>query len=407
VSQIKGYYVITAILAFCVYQGVNFFYFPLETRFGDENRFIREAIQLYEHGVFAKGLSQAWEMPLTAIIYSAFYSLFETRESLIAIVRVFQSLLLVLQAFLLCKISLSIFDDELTAYITFILILFYPFFIFYQGLLLSENIFITLLIISFYYLYCWYDNDFALNKYFVLSNLFFVLTIYSKGTLSVLPPLLLSAFYFINTYNKIRTVKILIFSTVLYSILLSPWWIRNYDIFDQFVPFTTSSGMNLYLGNNPYNLTGGCDWSKDVDMDEISSLFDIKDEKDELRSNQIFKDRAVEFIKDNPGRFLELAILKFKRFYNIVPNADGYNKGYYKWLTLLSYGSILILFIISTVFHIKEYKKLSAIYILFLYITLIHMIVIASLRYRLPLEPFMILMASPLIAKVSLRLRGT
>ena len=35
------------------------------------------------------------------------------------------------------------------------------------------------------------------------------------------------------------------------------------------------------------------------------------------------------------------------------------------------------------------------------------MIVIASLRYRLPLEPFMILMASPLIAKVSLRLRGT
>lgn len=33
--------------------------------------------------------------------------------------------------------------------------------------------------------------------------------------------------------------------------ILSPWWIRNWLVFGAFVPLTTSSGVSLWIGNNP------------------------------------------------------------------------------------------------------------------------------------------------------------
>jgi len=393
----KNYLVFVAFVAFVCYQVINFYYFSTTSViFGDERRFIAEAIKLSETGEFWKSTFRAWEMPMTAIIYSLFYGIFETKESLIIFVRVFQSSLLILQAYILYCISLKLFKDQIAAYLTYTIVLFYPFFIFYQGLLLSENIFITLLIVSFYYIYTWYEDNFKINSHFILANFFLIMTIYSKGTLSILPPLLLTSFYFINRYNWRNTLKVFFLSTLLYLSFMSPWWIRNYILFDQFIPFTTSSGMNLYLGNNKYNLSGGADWSKDVNIREVSRMFSIEDE---LLQNNAFKEKALNFISNNPDRFVELAWLKLKRFYNIIPNADVYKQGYYKWVSLISYGSIIILFILSLIIHLKYFKKLSAIYILFIYYTLIHVIVIASLRYRLPLEAFMILLGTPVLSK--------
>lgn len=391
------------IIALCVYAIVNFIYFPIGIVFGDEERFIREAIGISTKGEFANGSDRAWEMPLTAIVYSFFYSLFETEKALIISVRVFQPLLLILQAFLLYKLAIKIFKDEISAIITLVIVLFYPFFVFYQGLLLSETIFNTSIIMAFYFIYKWYENDFKIDHIFLFANLFLVLSLYVKGTLSILPPILLTLFYLINTRKVYISIKVLILSTILYSMFLSPWWLRNYMVFDSFIPFTTSSGKVLYLGNNPANQFGGCDMAKDVDLKIFAEIASIKDE---LKRSNVYKQEAIEFIKNNPERFFELMILKLKRFYNIVPNAEQYNQGYFKWITLLSYGPIFILFLVSIVIHLKYWKSLSAIYILILYFTLIHMIFIASLRYRLPLEPFMILLSSNILAIIYRRLNA-
>ncbi|EDZ62239.1 putative Glycosyl transferase, family 39 [Sulfurimonas gotlandica GD1] len=400
----KNYIALVSILAYVVYIIVNFIYFSIGTVFGDETRFIAEAITLSESGEFWNYKDRAWEMPLTAVIYSIFYSLFENERNLIIFVRLFQPLLLVLQAFLLYKISLKIFDNKLSALIAFTITLFYPFFIFYQGLLLSETFFNTVLIVSFYFIYRWYEDDFKIDTSFLLANIFLLLSIYIKGTLSILPPLLLTVFFVVNKLELKSAIKVFLYSTLIYIFLMTPWWIRNYMIFDQFVPFTTSSGKVLYLGNNPANKYGGCDMAVDVDRKEFTSIGTIDDE---LERNKLFKYKAIEFIKNNPDRFFELMLLKFKRFYNIIPNADKYKQGYFKWITLVSYGSIFTLFLVSIVIHAKYYKRLTAIYILFIYFTLLHMVFIASLRYRLPLEPFMILLSSNVIAIIYRRIYGS
>ena len=165
------------VLAFALYQCVNFLYFPAGVTFGDEERFIGEAITLSKTGEFwTFGSSRAWEMPLTAIVYSLFYDVTQNEVGLIYSVRVFQSLLLIIQALLISKILLIIFNNKKAANIALFAMLFYPFFVFYQGLLLSENIFITLLIVSFYYLYLWRNYGFKLDKYFVLTIFSFTLS---------------------------------------------------------------------------------------------------------------------------------------------------------------------------------------------------------------------------------------
>ena len=252
-----------SVFAFVFYQAVNFLYFPAGVTFGDEERFIGEAINLSQTGEFwTFYASRAWEMPLTAIVYSLFYDLTQSELGMIYSVRVFQSLLLIIQAFLIGKIVLVIFNDRKAAGMAFFAMLFYPFFVFYQGLLLSENIFITLLIASFYYLYIWYQKGFKFDRYFLLTNFLFVLTIYSKATLSFLPPIILTLFYWLNNFDISRGLKILFVSIMLFCLFLSPWWIRNYIVFDTFVPFTTTGSKNLYLGNAPDTFLGGGDTFK-------------------------------------------------------------------------------------------------------------------------------------------------
>jgi len=393
----KNYIFVVGLFAFIIYQAVNFFYFPLHTIFPDENRFILRAILFAQTDTFGANGGTAWEMPLTSVFLGYIYKILGSEESLIVFTRVFQSLLLILQAFLIYKISMKIFKNKTVALLTYTVVLFYPYFVYYQALVLSETLFNTALIVSFYYIYRWYESDFMINRYFILSNLFLILSIYIKATLSLLAPLLLAGFYFFNKFNVKDTMKILLFSSLIYALFLSPWWIRNYYLFNTFVPFTTTSAWNLYLGNNPHNLSGGCDWSKDVDPDVVKKITQIENE---VERNRAFKEEAIKFIKENPKRFIELAFLKFKRFYAIVPNASKFNEGIYKWISILSYGPVFIFFIIGIFWYRKKFKELSAIYILILYFTLIHMVVIASLRYRLPLEPFMILLSMPVLVDI-------
>lgn len=387
----RGNIILISLIAFIFYQCVNFIYFPISTTFPDEQRFLNEAIQFAKTGEFWTEGSRAWEMPLTAIVYGYIYQIFNNTEGTIIVIRVMQSLMLILQASLIYKIAWILFGKKEVAFISFVIMLFYPFFVYYQALLLSETIFITLFIISFYFLYRWYEGDFRVNRDFILTNIFLTLTVYSKGTLSILPPLLVGIFYFFNTYKLKPTIKIFGYSLIIYLIVMSSWWIRNYSIFDKFIPFTTSSSMNLYLGANEKNTLAGVDWSTDVDLDFVTEVNSLDDE---IERSKLYKEKAFEFIRNDTGQYIKMMWLKFKRFYNFIFNAESFSSIYYNLLSIFSYGIVMAFALIAFVLTIKEWKKFSAIYIIIGYFTLIHIMYIASLRYRLPLEPLFILLAS-------------
>lgn len=84
-------------------------------------------------------------------------------------------------------------------------------------------------------------------------------------------------------------------------VIMLPWWVRNYQIFDRFVPLTTSSGWTLWVGNNP-NATG--DWM--APPPELRNL-------PEATMSEKAGERAVQWISANPERFAALTATKFLR----------------------------------------------------------------------------------------------
>jgi len=389
---------ILIIVAFIFYQIINFFYFPLFLTFPDEVRFLSEAQIFYESGEFWTNTNRAFEMPATGILYGLILSIFQGEVNSIIAIRLFQSILLILQSLLIYKISKIIFNNKGASKLALMIALFYPMFVFYQGLLLSETIFNTFLICAIFYMYKWKKQGLLIDKNFFFSNLFFIAAIYTKGTIALFHPIAIFLFYLVNsnTKNRKKISYIFLLSIVCYIALLLPWSLRNYQIFNSFVPFTTSSSANLYLGANVANKSGGVDWAKDVELDFVKST----EQLGEIEKSKVYKEKALNFIVDHPKEYFYLMWKKFIRLYSIVPNHESYQGFFYSFILSVSYGPVLFFFIASIFIFYKMWRELIPIYLLVLYFTAIHILFISSIRYRLPLEPFMILLASAACEKL-------
>jgi hypothetical protein len=183
----------------------------------------------------------------------------------------------------------------------------------------------------------------------------------------------------------------LVAASCLYAALLSPWWIRNAAVLHAFVPFTTGSAQNLYLGNNPHNPKAGIDWLNDADSAVVARIEALPTEMDRQRA---FGKEAVDYIKENPAIFLHAAVKKFIRFWNPIPNAAEFKAGIYALISAASFGPVLVLALLCAVRRWRQWNLLAPIYLIVGYFTVVHIVSIASLRYRLPIEPLLIVLAA-------------
>ncbi len=394
-------------LAFLFYVLVDVYYLPRELLFPDELRYLTEARRLLAEGSFwTNEHARAWEMPGTAIFYALSVYLFPSEPSLILAVRLAQAVLLVVQALLIGITAARIFDDRRTAFAAFVMTAFYPFLVFYQGVLLAETLFDTLLIGGFASLYWWRAGGCKRDGPLLLACMFLVAATLTKATLTVLTPLLVACTAW-GVGGLRLAVRGFIVASLAFALLMAPWWVRNYVVLGCFVPFTTSAAENLYIGNNPKNPGAGIDWLTDVDPVEARHLMEIPDE---IARQRAFGAAAMDYIESDPAGFVRRMGLKFLRFWNVVPNALEYRGVGYQLVSAASFCPVLLLAIASAVICRRRTVALLPIYLLVVYFSLLHMVTIASLRYRLPLEPFLIMLAGavtgPAVERLAMRWRG-
>ena len=376
---------------------LDLFYFPGTTVFPDEQRFLASAIRFVQTGQFWVGPDRAWEMPGTALFFAPAVWLFGPQGALIAI-RFMQAILVVIQCGLISFSARRLFGKTKVAVIASWLAAVYPFFWFYQGLLFSETLFDTLLLGGMATLLWWRDRGLKIDAALIVASALFAAATLTKATLTILPPLLFSATAWAAGLNFARVAKILAVSLCVYAAFMSPWWIRNAVVLNAFVPFTTGSAENLYLGNNPKNPEAGVDWSQDVEPDVVTR---IKALPDEISRQRAFANAAAAYIKDNPAVFLQSAVKKFIRFWNTVPNAAEFRSKIYVFISAASFGPVLAFAIACAVRWHRQWRMLVPFYLIIGYFTLLHVVTIASLRYRLPIEPLLIIMAAePLSASI-------
>ncbi len=95
-------------------------------------------------------------------------------------------------------------------------------------------------------------------------------------------------------------------------LFLVPWIARNASVFHEFVPLTTSGGMNLYRGHNPYSVGV---WSDDSLRARIRAL--PFNEHIELSVDSLHRAEALRTIREQPMRELGLSAQKLLNFITI------------------------------------------------------------------------------------------
>ena len=169
---------------------------------------------------------------------------------------------------------------------------------------------------------------------------------------------------------------------------VTPWTVRNWRVHGCFVPITTQSGWVLYESANP-EATGG-PWAEGRSGELMAELSHL----DEIEWNRELKRRALGYIRENPGRMLKLAIRKQLRFWSPVPNAIELRTVKYMIAGLVSSGTVLVLAAVGIVDAVR--KRLAALVLLgpVIWFALVHCLFLGSIRYRLPVDPFLIMLAA-------------
>jgi 4-amino-4-deoxy-L-arabinose transferase-like glycosyltransferase len=97
------------------------------------------------------------------------------------------------------------------------------------------------------------------------------------------------------------------------TLVVAPWTYRNYLVFDAFVPVSTNGGWTLLTGNNP-EADGG--YSPDIEKRTKAMNKDINfDPADQVAMDRLASERAQDWIKENPVRFLLLLPKKLFRLW--------------------------------------------------------------------------------------------
>lgn len=180
------------------------------------------------------------------------------------------------------------------------------------------------------------------------------------------------------------------------SLALSPWIARNHRLTGRIIPTTLWMGPSLYDGLHP-GATGSSDMRFFDDENLLGRM-------SEFEMDAEYRRRAVDFAQANPQRAVELAIIKWRRYWSWSPNADQFQS----WTMHLGFAAIwlpCLAFAFWGVWVMRgEWVALCYLAGPILFFAVLHSIFIGSLRYRLPTEyAFLILTARGIMQWTSVR----
>lgn len=205
------------------------------------------------------------------------------------------------------------------------------------------------------------------------------------------------------------------------ALVMAPWVIRNAIVADAFVPTGTNSGSTFWSGHNP-TADGGPTYPP---QSLTSRVTETRNPQREVEFSALLRREGVSYMTSHPLRELELIPLKLLSlnrgdsqafFYWINPSASGQPAVGLGATTRLgtlanaAYYGLLTLFVASLVVFGRAFlrTRLLKTTLAWLAVSLVlyGFLLYGNFRYRVPLEPLMMLVAAPLVARLG-DLRGT
>ncbi len=281
---------------------------------------------------------------------------------------------------LIYTLAYEVFADWQVAIFSAIAAAFYPPLIYFAVVGLSETLFITFILAAFL---CWYRAQFS------FAAIFAVLAVLTRPIAELAAPALVVFFAIVvHRLSIAQTARHLLVYGTIYFALSSPWWLHNYYSYGHFVRLTPGLGMVLYAGNNPLNKSGGGNVGIDYDASAFQEI------ADPVERDRVLRDAAISYILDHPMRFFELAGLKFIRIWRLWPVHEGYANLSTILISIASFVPVLLLSALGLFYSRHILRRLSPILLFGLGYIAVQMVLVGTIRYRLPLEPFLLIFAS-------------
>ena len=250
----------------------------------------------------------------------------------------------------------------------------------------------------------------------------------------ITPPLaILVGLWFLFRLGLWQTLSRLLPVAIISALVLIPWIVRNYQVFDAFVPMTTTSGANFWQGNSEYTVRY---FRAGYDVQWTSPNLETADPNSREADAERFA-LAAQWLRENPDKIPELLWVKFLVYWsiditprlnpvegqlprldyegNVIPEEDpdgelelgglppGDPVGAYstplfdqigRWLHRLYWGPLLILGLVGVVLSGRYWREVSLLWFVQISMTLVYVFFHPSTRYRVPTDPLLFLFSA-------------
>lgn len=254
------------------------------------------------------------------------------------------------------------------------------------------------LLCFFFYNFVLFDKNFRI-KHLVFLSITSAMLILCRGEFIAFF-IFTVLFFFLKTRKLNKTILILITTTL----LISPYLLRNYFIFDTFT-ITHSTGYNLLKGNNPKSKVEGIRmlYNVDVVVPQVKEKINLVkfDDKYEISIDKIYMEQALNFIKEDPKKYFILYIKKFLSFLFLDLNSSYPN--YYHFLHIIPKLLMAVLTMVAIVKNMNFTLSIYNYFVLYYFANIALLSVFFILpRYSLSLLFVQIVIILSLIEKPKL-----
>lgn len=344
---------------------------------------------LYEHiaqsltsgaGYQLSGQPTAYEPPGYPMFLSVIYVLFDSKTLTIGIA---QSVIGAVGAMLVTRIGIQLFSSR-TGILAGLLFAIYPHSIFWTGFVLTDTLYITL-VLAFLAAAVQYQLS-GTRTWLCLTSLLCGFILLIRATLLPFVPILL-LFWSIMRWKQQWAKPTLLFIAVL-SLVLSPWVIRNYAQFHSFILTDTKGAVALSEAFGP-RATGGTGG----DSTESIDYFDIAFSPGTPAADQqrAYLALAWQGIRERPLWLLTSIPHKLWNMWR--PNYAGASIRNHL-LFDPPYLFAVIFGIVGMRMLRLHWRKYSLLYLFVVFHVALHGLLYGIIRYRLPVEPVLLLFAA-------------
>jgi hypothetical protein len=231
--------------------------------------------------------------------------------------------------------------------------------------------------------------------------------------------LLFMPFYYairiLGNGQRLREFKHAVVAGICIAIVMSPWWVRNYQVTGHFVLTTLQVGASLYDGLHP-GATGASDTGM-VFSGKFAERLRAEDGRSEgelgnfeYRLNARLASAAAAWAIANPTESAILAAKKIARTWTPVPSAAELPGG---WPVRVAFAVGMLGIVVPAGWHLLRRRSLMGLgpfVVPALYFTLLHAIFVGSIRYRQPAVFALAVFAAPELVewfRAGMRLRLT